>query len=255
LEKDALAFKRDVLTTTNTTGRRSGSDENMTGTVTGTGTTSIIKSDKILRHFQSKALQLESAKDKLKLQQIEQKKKLHKLEMKIQQKDNSESNFHYIDFHKLQAENKKFKKEFLNLKSIELEKVKISNEKSEKRMIELNDELDEIKKERLNVEKSLDLRKRHLQRLQDKVEKNKSNIQLIEDDQKGQTENDFMDIETTSTSTHTDIEENGNSTEVEIMDIVDQQTHIYELKSLIKTWRRKVEIAHLAKKNKRITTS
>ena len=38
---------------------------------------------------------------------------------------------------------------------------------------------------------------------------------------------------------------------VDIMDIVNQQTKIYELQSAIKTWTKKVEIAHLVHKNKR----
>ena len=241
LEKDAFTFKREVLTAI--VGGQDGNNcESTAGSATTTTaaaavSTSIIKSERIIRYFQRKTIQLDSAKDKLKLQQRVQKNRLQKIETKLKQREESGRNFHYIDFHQLQTENKRFKAELNNEKD-KILNVKIVVEKSEKRLIGLNTILKEHEDERIKAEKSLGLRKRHFQRLQDKVQRNKDTIQCIKTDQ--QRAND----ENSDVSIH--------AKDVDVMNIVHQQTKIFELKSLIKTWTRKVEIAQLARKNRKI---
>ncbi len=218
----------------------------------------VVKTETIVRHFQSKALQLESTKDKLKLQQMDQRNKLQKIEMKLKQKDdvttgtgsggsNGENNgsgsgsdgssFHYIDLHKLQTDNKSYTSE-LQTKTRELGKIKMSIEKSDAQLVTLVDVLNESEKKKMNTQKSLDLRCRHLGRLKEKIERHRANLESMNGKQKKRDElNRTIDDDIDS------------SPKVDVMDIVERQTKIYELKSLIKTWTRKVEIAQLAKKN------
>lgn len=269
LEKDACSFKRDVLTNTTCSVGSSASVEGDYGSTTvkskngkggesGTTTKIVtknaitsttasnissmnIKSEKILRHFQSRSLLLDSTKDKLKLQQTDQKNKLQKIESKLKQKNDSGSNFDYIDFHKFQSDNKQYKKE-LNTATSQLEQIKVLYEKSEKKLAILNEVLEKYEKQKLSSEKSVDLRRRHLQRLQDKVQSQKDNIEAISSDQ---------DKINNCGEMKTDEDENDSNKNVDVMDIVDQQSQLYELQSLIKTWSRKVEIAQLANKNKK----
>lgn len=238
LEKDAFSFKRDVLTNV-------GDDKTSTSTCKNNnlekGNTSSslsgIKSEKVLRHLQSKLLQLESTKDKLKLQQIDQRSKQSKLQSKLKQNDSSGNKLHYIDYHKYQVDNKKYKDE-LNIKiNNELERIKISFEKSEKELVELKNVLQECKNEKQNVNKSIDLRKCHLERLQEKIQKQGDNIKTIQI--KGEEQKKSM-------MSNADGENISYDLNVDVMDIVQQQSKLYELKGLIKTWTRKVEIAELS---------
>ena len=124
------------------------------------------------------------------------------------------------------------------MKTKELEKVKISIEKSENKLVGLNNDLSAHEKNRMDTEKSIGLRRRHLERLKEKFDRLKFNIQRIHDRQ---------ELEERINST---IEEKTCNKEVDVMDIVKQQKRIYDLHLLIKTWTRKVEIAQLAKKSK-----
>lgn len=243
LEKDALMFKRDVLMTNDACNVGGGKQSDQLPSSATTATT-VIKGDKLLRHFQSKALQLDSTKDKLKLQQIDQKKKLQKIEIKLKQRDEMGSNFHYIDFHQLQTSNKQCMKE-LKHKTKELDKMKILVEKSERDIVDLEAKLKEVRKEKSKVVKSLELRCRHLDRLQEKVQRHDHDIEIInkgKDVAPGYPETKSEDHEQTNPL---------NKANVDIMDIVNQQTKIYELQSAIKTWTKKVEIAQLVKKNQK----
>ena len=273
LEKDACSFKREVLTNiTGSIGRvgvegnydsttaigksDEGPDSGDSNIVTSTDTTPTatntttasnissmnIKSEKILRHFQSRSLLLDSTKDKLKLQQADQKNRLQKIESKLKQKNESGTNVDYIDFHKFQSDNKQYRKE-LNTATSQLEQTKVLHEKSEKRSVKLNEVLAKYEKEKLNSEKSLDLRRRHLDRLQDKVQRQKDHIEAVHTDQDR--------IYDCCERNGNDVDDANDRSNVDVMDVVDQQSQLYELKSMIKTWSRKVEIAQLANKNRK----
>ena len=236
LEKDALIFKRDVLMSNGAFHGGGNQSDQLQSSTAAAG----IKGDKVLRHFQSKALQLDSTKDKLKLQQIDQKKKLQKIEMKLKQRDEIGRNFHYIDFHQLQTSNKQCMKE-LKAKTKQVDKMKILLKNSEKEMVDLEARLKDVVKEKCKVVKSLELRCRHLERLEQKVQRHDHDIEII-----NKSKHEAANTETKIEGQKTD---SLNKTNVDIMDIVNQQTKIYELQSAIKTWTKKVEIAQLVKKN------
>ncbi len=239
LEKDAFSFKRDVLTNVgdDKTSKSTRTCKNNNLEKGSTSSSSVIKSEKILRHLQSKLLQLESTKDKLKLQQIDQRSKQLKLQAKLKQNDSSGNKLHYIDYHKYKVDNKKYKDELNIKRNNELERIKISFEKSEKELLELKNVLQECKNEKQNVNKSIDLRKRHLERLQEKIQKQGNNIKTIQI--KGEEQKKSM-------MSKDDDEKRSYDLNVDVMDIVQQQSKLFELKGLIKTWTRKVEIAELS---------
>ena len=234
LEKDAFSFKRDVLVYSSSTsmGHSTNRESN------NNSSTLEIKSERILRHLQSRELQFESRKDKLKLQQIEEKKKLQKFEAKLKQiAVSGRGRLDYIDFHKYQNENKNITEELDQLTN-ELEKIKAVFEKSEKQLISLNKSLKDHTKSRESIDKSIDLRQRHLSRLQEKIVKHKNNINTL---QLRVDKQNLMDC--TEPNSVSDYQ--GNTTDV--MDIVQQQSKLYELKAQIKTWTRKVEVAEISR--------
>lgn len=243
LEKDALMFKRDILTTKTNSNDTNGEQQQMLLSSLSNNATAI-KSERLLRHFQNKALQLDSTRDKLKLQQIDQKKKLQKLEIKLKQSEEMENNFHYIDFHQLQSSNKQCMTQ-LKTKTRTLDKMKIAFETLEKDRLALDGKLKDCKEERQKVHKSLELRRRHFERLDDKVKRHDKQIETMNNEKQKHTERIF------DTSDRNDPGSKATDVKVDIMDIVNQQTKIYELQSAIKTWTKKVEIARLVNKNQR----
>ena len=80
MEKDAFAFKREAVV----------GQENSPG-----------QSDKVLRYFEKKLLNLDSTMDKLRLKQIDQNQKLGRLQIQLRQREDVGESVHYIDFHQV----------------------------------------------------------------------------------------------------------------------------------------------------------
>jgi hypothetical protein len=287
LEKDAFAFKRDVLTQVGGSGRSSNklstsyivnqqdrndpiataSLENSAFTAT-TATLPLlhpIKSEKLVRYFQSKSIQLDSTKDKLKLQQADQSNKLQKIKSKLRQEseDSTEvdgknggrsnnKNFDHIDFHTFRTENVDYKKE-LETKTNELEKAKVLSKKSENKLSKLILTAKEHEKVERQKSNEIQLRQRHLKRLEDNMQRLKDTM----DDIKSKESNDKDDTEEAppsckmkeSDNRRRNHDKDKKNVVVEVMDFVKQQSELYELQALMKTWTRKVEIAQLSKMN------
>ena len=80
MEKDAFAFKREAVV----------GEEN-----------SPSQSDKVIRYYEKKLLNLDSTMDKLRLKQIDQSQKLNRLQIQLKQRDDVGDSVHYIDFHQV----------------------------------------------------------------------------------------------------------------------------------------------------------
>ena len=116
-----------------------------------------------------------------------------------------------------------------------LEKIKFSEENSRKKLLVLEDDLELLKKTNDKVGRAVALRKKHLKRLEDDT------LTLKADIEKGRLEEEK---EVISSSGDDHVDDNN------LMDMIQLQANLYDLRDAIKVWERKVEIAELVSKNK-----
>ncbi len=206
LERDAFAFKRDVIlggaadentstnkntnTNTNTNQRRA---DNRDG---GTNEHPLLKSSSssssskpkhqnqiqitdqsqkdrgaklLLRYHQSRLLSLESTLGRLKLERTEQKRNVHKLNLQLHQmQQDGTMNISFLDYHQLQIDNKKRAATLVQNNEI-LVKLKLMESRMGKKLIKLVERVKELDDERDRVEKAVVMRQKHLNRLNDQI--------------------------------------------------------------------------------------
>jgi len=144
LEKDAFQFKRDVVS----------KDENSIAC--------------IQRYFQSRILAYEYSLDRYRLRHCDLKNKMKALVMQKKQRENSTMSLHFLDFHQLQIETKK-QTQCLIERTKNLQKTKISQEKSYHELLKENEKYNRIQKQFEALDKAIELRQRHLEKLDKKI--------------------------------------------------------------------------------------
>jgi len=150
LEKDAFAFKRDVVVKVDNEAPNKANVE------------------RLLRYYQSRILSLESTLDRLYLQQSDQKRTLNKLLVQLKQRESVGSSFHFLDFHQLQIDTKKQVQQ-LTEKTNELARVKMQESKQHGKLTVMKGQLAEIEKETQAADKAIALRQKHKVQLDDTI--------------------------------------------------------------------------------------
>ena len=101
LQKDAFAFKRDVVVPTmcvsDGVGAGSGNKNHPRATTFG----SVNSVDRVVRYFQCKILSMDATVGKLRLELSHQRNKAQRIDVQLKQKEKAGSSFHYIDFHQV----------------------------------------------------------------------------------------------------------------------------------------------------------
>jgi len=203
LEKDAFAFKRDVVVKVN--------DENL-----GRGNNA-----RVIRYFQARILGLESILGRLKVQHSDYKRKLKKLLVQSKQRDMVGTSIHFLDFHQLQIDTKR-QIQRLYERTNELGRVKVIVSKHHSRLITTRETVLATENDLLSVDKAVVLRDKHMANLDVTIEEIKNKIEK---------------------STQPTTSNGYNKEETNIMDLIDRQHELYSLQKDLNLWKRKVDLS------------
>lgn len=213
LKHDAYEFKRDVVV---------GAENTLTGK---------IMAERIIRYYDEKFKKSDAYIEKLRLKNSVLKSQINKIENQLTQKEESGDVLHYIDFHQLQIENKNYLMK-IDERNSELTLLKISTGKT---VQTLND---------------------YKKRLHDKLAEEKwfrnEIVQKKNQLDKFQGESHRVRKETvTEIKTHDRlrilVEEKHDEMPI-VEDYIMQKKEMYELQSVLKNWKKKVEIIEIASK-------
>lgn len=101
LQRDAFAFKRDVVVPTMSVCGGGGSVGSGYGPLGTTTFGSTIPADRVFRYFRSKLLSMDATVDRLRLELNHQRNKVERVDVQLKQKEKAGTSFHYIDFHQV----------------------------------------------------------------------------------------------------------------------------------------------------------
>mmetsp|Transcript_60883 Transcript_60883/g.73168 ORF Transcript_60883/g.73168 Transcript_60883/m.73168 type:complete len:351 (-) Transcript_60883:293-1345(-) len=234
LRKDAFDFKKEVVV--------NGEDPKTGQTI----------SEKIIRYYEVKERKRATLVEKLRFNNSSLAAQIRKKEESLNQKEGGTS-FHYIDFHQLEIENKKYRiqaeetKSKLITEKISFASKKLHLEKMETKIKELSGE---TSKRHFEIEKFSD----HCQKTKDagnalrldisKERKRTKNNKLMKEKILSEHNNAKKQVEQ---------KQQGGSVDDEpgipcVENYMKQQAILYHLRDTVKSWERKVEIAEISVK-------
>lgn len=214
LKRDAYEFKRDVVV---------GAENVRTGKIV---------AEKVSRYFEDKLKSVDAIIEKLRLKNVTLKSQINRVETQLSHKDEVGDVLHYIDFHQLQIENKQYiakidekNEELLNVKLTAGRTIQALNEYKKK----LNDklELSQWLKNEISTKQVM------LEKIQKDLSRANKEVK-VENHQKNHLRQT--------------LEEASEMPKIE--DYISQKKDMYELETILKTWRKKVEIMEMAAKQK-----
>eukprot|EP00569_Conticribra_weissflogii_P020108 CAMPEP_0171427320 /NCGR_PEP_ID=MMETSP0881-20121228/4534_1 /TAXON_ID=67004 /ORGANISM="Thalassiosira weissflogii, Strain CCMP1336" /LENGTH=333 /DNA_ID=CAMNT_0011946963 /DNA_START=24 /DNA_END=1022 /DNA_ORIENTATION=+ len=180
------------------------------------------KAEKLVRYFDARLCDQESVLDKLRLKNSSLLSRKRKLETQLIQKE--DTSFHFIDYHQLQIQQKKNKR-ILESKSATLAFRKMAMEKTKQKVKALQDQLEDLKRKASANEKAIEMRRKHLARLEETLEVERRRKKVSESNQRD--------------GTLASGEVCGGP---DVMEYIQQQAEIYELRDQIRKMELKLEI-------------
>mmetsp|Transcript_15021 Transcript_15021/g.47797 ORF Transcript_15021/g.47797 Transcript_15021/m.47797 type:complete len:331 (-) Transcript_15021:65-1057(-) len=212
LKKDAYEFKRDIVV---------GAENFRTGKT---------MAEKVVRYMEEKLKQKDSAIEKLRLKNITLKGLIQKVDAQLKQKEEMGDVLHYIDFHQLQIENKQYVAK-IEERNQELLQLKMTTGSTVQALNTLKKKLSQLISESEWLQKEISNRKELLEKI--RIDINKVGAEIVKEEAAGRKLSKAADK---------------GANMPHVLDYVGQKAEMYELKSAVKDWNRKVEIAAISAK-------
>lgn len=196
------------------------------------GRTGKYDADKLTKYMEDKFRQKEALMDKLQLKNISLKNQITKAESSIKHKEEMGDDLKFIDFHQLQIENKKHVKD-IDERNQKLLALKLTTGKTMQKLNQLKQKLNaELAEEKKKQDEIIEMKK--------KLTQTKADITNVKVEAK-KYKTEYRNLKA---------QKNRNKDMPGVESYVLQKKEVADLKKDVKNWKRKIEIAEIASKEK-----